>query len=198
MNATRAGKPVRAASRTRTAVAGGAHPLPVTASAFVVARLRDAILGGELAPGQRLRQQALAAELGFSHVPLREALQRLELEGFVEISPHRGAFVVPLVAADAAELFQLRVELETAVLRASAQNISADQLDRLCAIHAAANKEKDKLRYGELNWQFHSALYAASGRPRTLKLIMEVRSSKSVSSRMRRKNASESNARPGS
>ena len=143
----------------------------MTASAFAIARLREAILNGEIKPGERLQQHLLASQLGLSHVPLREAFQRLEFEGFIAISPRRGAFVLPLTASDAAEIFELRVNLETAALRASAQQLSVEELLAATEICREADRVKDKLAYGELNWQFHRAIYAGGHRPRTLNLI---------------------------
>jgi DNA-binding GntR family transcriptional regulator len=143
----------------------------MTASAFATERLREAILNGELEPGDRLQQHFLAAKLGLSHVPLREALQRLEFEGFIAISPRRGAFVVPLTAADAAEILELRVNLETIALRASVEHLSPAERLLATEICRRADEVKDKLAYGEVNWQFHRALYVACQRPRTLNLI---------------------------
>jgi DNA-binding GntR family transcriptional regulator len=147
------------------------EPSHMTASAFATERLREAILNGELGPGDRLQQHLLAAKLGLSHVPLREALQRLEFEGFIAISPRRGAFVVPLTAADAAELFELRVNLETTALSASVKHLAPDQHLVATEVCRQADGIKDKLAYGEANWQFHRALYVACRRPRTLNLI---------------------------
>ena len=164
----RPARPARIAGRP----AGGAsEPSHMTASAFATERLREAILNGELGPGDRLQQHFLAAKLGLSHVPLREALQRLEFEGFIAISPRRGAFVVPLTAADAAEIFELRVNLETTALRASVKHLSPEQFLLATGICRRADGVKDKLAYGEVNWQFHHALYVACQRPRTLNLI---------------------------
>jgi DNA-binding GntR family transcriptional regulator len=158
----------RIAGRPRSETSAASH---MTASAFATERLREAILNGELGPGDRLQQHFLAAELGLSHVPLREALQRLEFEGFIAISPRRGAFVVPLTAADAAEIFELRVNLETAALRASVKHLSPEQRLVATEICRHADGVKDKLAYGEANWQFHRALYVACQRPRTLNMI---------------------------
>jgi DNA-binding GntR family transcriptional regulator len=164
-------KQVATAARIAGRPAKVSEPSHMTASAFATERLREAILNGELEPGDRLQQHFLAARLGLSHVPLREALQRLEFEGFVVISPRRGAFVVPLTAVDSAEIFELRVNLETNALRASVKHLSREQLLLATEICRQADGVKDKLAYGEVNWQFHRALYVACQRPRTLNLI---------------------------
>jgi len=74
---------------------------PVSASEFAAIQIRKSILDGTLEPGARIAQHALASELGVSHVPLREAIQRLEAEGFLAVHPRRGAFVMPLSVEDA-------------------------------------------------------------------------------------------------
>jgi len=168
---TQSEQPATAARIAGRPTGEASEPSHMTASAFATQRLREAILNGELGPGDRLQQHFLAAKLGLSHVPLREALQRLEFEGFIAISPRRGAFVVPLTAADAAEIFELRVNLETTALRASAKHLSPEQRLLATEICRHADGVKDKLAYGEVNWQFHRALYAACQRPRTLNLI---------------------------
>ena len=143
----------------------------MTASAFAIARLREAILNGEIKPGERLQQHLLASQLGLSHVPLREAFQRLEFEGFIAINPRRGAFVIPLTASDAEEIFELRVNLETSALRASVPRLSAEELVAATEICREGDRVRDKLVYGELNWQFHRAIYAGCRRARTLNLV---------------------------
>ena len=74
--------------------------------------LRERILSGDAAPERPLRQDAIAAELGVSKIPLREAMARLEREGLVRAEPNRGWFVRPLSAAEASEVYALRLKLE--------------------------------------------------------------------------------------
>jgi DNA-binding GntR family transcriptional regulator len=144
---------------------------PVSAPEFAALQLRRAILEGRLEPGARIQQQALAAELGVSHVPLREAIQKLEAEGFLAIHPRRGAFVMPLSKADAVEIFDLRSVLETKALSASIPRLTPEQLQIVRETCAAADGVTDMLRYGELNVQFHRALYSGADRPRLLRMI---------------------------
>jgi DNA-binding GntR family transcriptional regulator len=74
--------------------------------------LRARILSGGLPEGRQLRQETLAAELGVSRIPLREAFRRLEAEGLLTIAPHRGAVVSVLSLEEIAELFDLRAMIE--------------------------------------------------------------------------------------
>ena len=144
---------------------------PVSASEFAAMQIRKSILDGTLEPGARIQQHALASELGVSHVPLREAIQRLEAEGFLAVHPRRGAFVMPLSIDDASEIFDLRATLETKALRASIPNLTSEQLQIVRESCAAADGVTDLVRYGELNVQFHRALFAGANRPRLQSLI---------------------------
>jgi DNA-binding GntR family transcriptional regulator len=144
---------------------------PVSASEFAAMQIRRSILDGTLEPGARIQQHALASELGVSHVPLREAIQRLEAEGFLAVHPRRGAFVMPLSTDDAREIFDLRVTLETKALRASIPNLTSEQLQIVRENCAAADGVTDLVRYGELNVRFHRALFAGANRPRLQSLI---------------------------
>jgi DNA-binding GntR family transcriptional regulator len=144
---------------------------PVSASEFAAIQIRTSILDGTLAPGARIAQHALAYEFGVSHVPLREAIQRLEAEGFLAVHPRRGAFVMPLSVEDACEIFELRATLEIKALRASIPALTSEQLQIVRETCAAGDGVTDLVRYGELNAQFHRALYAGAGRPRLQAMI---------------------------
>jgi DNA-binding GntR family transcriptional regulator len=144
---------------------------PVSASEFAAIQIRKSILEGALEPGARIQQHALASELGVSHVPLREAIQRLEAEGFLAVHPRRGAFVMPLSLEDAREIFDLRATLEVKALRASIPALTSEQLQIAREICAASDDVTDVVRYGELNVQFHRALYAGACRPRLQAMI---------------------------
>src|SRR6185295_11391540 len=80
----------------------------------VHAALREAITSGRLAPDARIKQEQIAAELGVSRTPVREALHLLEREGLVRLVPRRGAIVQGFTAADVRELYELRELLEPA------------------------------------------------------------------------------------
>lgn len=84
----------------------------MTKSETAYAVLRDRILGGKLAPGQVLQQRELAASLGISTTPLREALRRLMTEGLVELDSHRDARIPELRAEQAQDLLELRSALD--------------------------------------------------------------------------------------
>jgi DNA-binding GntR family transcriptional regulator len=92
---------------------------PPTRAAWVDQLLRRAILSGELAPGEKLLGEHLAARWGVSPTPLRESFQRLAGEGLVVIEPQRGARVAPIDARVAAEIYDVRLLLDPSALRSS-------------------------------------------------------------------------------
>lgn len=96
-------------------------PLPIAnASEVAFQTIRQAIIDGLLEPGQRLREVALARQLGISATPVREALARLQQEGLIEFEPRRGAVVPKLAPEDIAEVYELRELLEAHAARCAA------------------------------------------------------------------------------
>ncbi|WP_405729085.1 GntR family transcriptional regulator [Streptomyces sp. NBC_00028] len=104
---------------------------PQTRAEWVDARLRAAILTGQLAAGTRLHAERLASQWGVSATPLREAFQRLAGDGLVEIAPQRGARVAGLDRAKAAEYYELRLLLEPRALESSLREADAAFLDEV-------------------------------------------------------------------
>lgn len=138
------------------------------------AALRERILSGRLPGGAPLRQEALAAELGVSRIPLREALRQLEAEGLVILMPHRGAVVTPMPIPQALELFELRAMVETELVSRAVARMTpaddaavADQVERF----ERAVDTGDASAWGGANWDLHCALYAPAERPVTLDVV---------------------------
>ena len=120
--------------------------------------LRERILRGDYPEGTPLRQDALAAELGVSRIPVREALRQLEVEGLVTFSPHVGAIVSTLSLADITELFELRALLEAELLKRALPNLTPEIMDRADAVldaYDAALDQGEVSAWGELNWESH-------------------------------------------
>jgi DNA-binding GntR family transcriptional regulator len=139
--------------------------------------IRDGILHGNYAEGEPLRQDALADELGVSRIPIREALRQLEAEGLVTFSPHRGAIVSSLSLEEIEEVFELRASLEPDLLRRALPRLTTYQLDEADDVldrYAEALRSGDVARWGELNWQFHSSLYAPASRPVTRAILQRL------------------------
>lgn len=102
-------------------------------AALAEEELRRMVLGGELEPGQRLNEVALADSLGISRGPLREAIQRLAAEGLLKVVTHRGAFVATIGRQELADLYELRTTLESAAVRLGTQRASDEALAELRA-----------------------------------------------------------------
>src|SRR4051794_21344954 len=100
-------------------------------------QVKRMILSGELAPGTFLAERQLAARLGMSKTPVRSALERLESEGFLSISPQQGAVVRDLSSHEISELYEVRMALETFVAGRVAGRLSPAQVQRLeASLHA--------------------------------------------------------------
>ena len=136
---------------------------PVThdgaATARAVEHLRSAILRGDLLPGDRIRQEEVAAQLGGSRVPVREALRVLEAEGLTEHEPHKGSRVISLGPHDVDVVYQMRERLEPLALTESMQHLGADRLARLEAIQDAIEADDDLEGFLELDREFHLTSY---------------------------------------
>ena len=136
----------------------------------VHADLLERIVAGELAPGSRLRQEALAAELGVSRTPLREALARLVSEGLVEFIPNRGATVAQRDFNDMDEAWRARLVLEPGAARLAAERRDAEEVERLReAVRRQRGAADDVAASFEVNREFHLALVAASGNAHLLR-----------------------------
>jgi DNA-binding GntR family transcriptional regulator len=128
--------------------------------------LRAAVVERRLEPGAAVLELELAAALGVSRTPIREALARLHLEGFVARDGETGALTVARLTRTAVEdVFGLRITLESHAARLAAERISLDELDRLDALVLAdreALRQGDAERLGTLNLSIHDTILVAS------------------------------------
>jgi DNA-binding GntR family transcriptional regulator len=158
---------------TSTSSTPSAAVLPLKRETMVgltLQAIRDRILNGSYAEGKPLRQDAIAAELGVSRIPIREALRQLETEGLIVFNPHRGAVVSTLSLAEIEEVFTLRAEIESGLVRRAVAVIDEEHLERAAEIldrYERALRQRDIVSYGKLNWEFHCTLYDAADRPVT-------------------------------
>lgn len=135
--------------------------------------LRQMIQSGEIPLGAALRQEELAARLGISRTPLREAIGRLDAEGLVINDPHRGAVVYRPTVDDLAESFEILEELESLACRLAARNWSGNDLCELSEILDGYAKVEDSAGWRRHNEQFHYRLYQMAHRPQLLNLIVD-------------------------
>ncbi|HEY9633335.1 MAG TPA: GntR family transcriptional regulator [Coleofasciculaceae cyanobacterium] len=133
--------------------------------------LREAILRGIFQEGQSLRQDEIAAQFGVSRIPVREALRQLEAEGLVTLHLNRGAMVSVLSPAEAQEICEIRMALETTAIQLAIPKLTESDLEKAAVILEATDQTTDAARWAQLNWEFHATLYTPGDRPRLLGMI---------------------------
>lgn len=135
--------------------------------------LRDRILSGAITDDEPIRQDTLASELGVSKIPLREALARLEQEGLVHSQANRGFFVRPASAAEAQEVYELRIQLEPPTIALASKR--ATEADRAYALETLGTLYSVTREHGEgvgaFNRKLHRALYGPSRQPVTVNIL---------------------------
>jgi DNA-binding GntR family transcriptional regulator len=146
----------------------------------IAAAIRGLIMDGRIHPGGRLAEPDLARRLGVSRTPLREALMQLESEGFVVVTPRRGAVVSDLSATDAVETYQVKGALEALAARLACDRLSDETLQSLRQIHErmarfAGARVPDSRVILQLNTEFHQALSDGSGNAKLSNAIRVLR-----------------------
>jgi DNA-binding GntR family transcriptional regulator len=130
------------------------------------AEIRDQVITGTLAPGQRLTEEGLAAEFGISRIPVREALRLLEADGFIRVQPYYGTFVLELSDDEAADLLEIRGVLEPLAARRAATRMTPDVLgvlQEMVTAGAEAAERGDLAELPQLNSVLHSLIAETSG-----------------------------------
>lgn len=136
--------------------------------AEVVARLRTAIVDGELSPGSRINERELCERFGVSRTPLREALKVMASEGLVVLLPNRGARVATLTRADIEDTFTVMACLEALSGELACAHITEEQIAELRALHyemLAHHARRDLEAYYRLNERIHNMILTASNNP---------------------------------
>jgi DNA-binding GntR family transcriptional regulator len=136
--------------------------------------LKRVILEHQISLGGKLNEGEFAAALGISKTPVREAVNRLEKEGLVEILPQRGAFVVQFSEKDIFELFLIRENLEGLAARLAAERINEENLVKLESYIQGFKEpfaEKEIQRYAKEDFKFHQNIVMLSDSQRLIKLI---------------------------
>lgn len=181
--------PKRAATRRssgRQPRGDPASPLPDNRPSYIYEQLRTLIVGGQIAPGSRLVEADIAVRLGASRTPVRAALQRLQQEGYVLLSPglqQARPVVAPLTRDDSRELFHIVAELEGLAARGAAELATAPR--RALAVElralnqefgaAAAGAHPNHVRLQSLDEQFHGRYVEAGAGPRLAALHAAVK-----------------------
>ncbi len=138
--------------------------------------LRTAILKGELKPGERLMEIALANRLGVSRTPIREAIRKLELEGLVVMIPRKGAEVARITEKDLRDVLEVRCSLEQLAVRLACLRITPEgihALEKACMNFEEAAKSDDVSLndLAEKDIAFHDVIYNATGNTRLISIL---------------------------
>ena len=145
---------------------------------LVFENIRQAIVKGIFAPGERLMEIQLADDLGVSRTPVREAIRKLELEGFVVMIPRRGTYVANLSIKDINDVYEIRISLDVLAAGLAAERIEPEELEELNRLlleisEAARTGPMDKIV--RLDTAFHDVLYKAGRNDRLRNIINNLR-----------------------
>ncbi|WP_205648557.1 GntR family transcriptional regulator [Acuticoccus kandeliae] len=136
--------------------------------------LREGIISGRLPRGSKLKQAEIAAAIGTSITPVREAIKLLEAEGFVHASSHKGAIVAEFDINATEEIVDLRVTLECKLALKALPKLTGEQVNELVGLQkdieaAAERADRDAVRV--INYRFHELIYMAAEQPLTLRFV---------------------------
>jgi len=142
---------------------------------IVLEALREAIVNGVLIPGERLMEIQLAEEMGVSRTPVREAIRKLELEGFVVMIPRKGAYVAGVSFKDVKDVFEIRAALEGLAAGLAAEKVTQEEIELMeRALHY--EREPDSLEeMVQSDTDFHALLYKASRNERLITILANLR-----------------------
>ncbi|KLU62060.1 pyruvate dehydrogenase complex repressor [Peptococcaceae bacterium CEB3] len=138
--------------------------------------MREAIISGVLKPGERLMEIQLAEEMGVSRTPVREAIRKLELEGFVVMIPRKGAYVAGVSLKDVADVFEIRAALEGLAAGLAAERVTdeeLEQMERILLFHEGQETTLEKVV--ESDTDFHALVYGASRNARLVQILGNLR-----------------------
>ena len=144
----------------------------------VFSTLREAILRGDLKPGERLMELQLAAKLGVSRTPIREAIRMLQQEGLAVTIPRKGAQVAAMTEKDVADVLLIREALEILAAQIACDNISAECLDALeenVKEFEKALKTTDIKQIVQTDMDFHDMIYNSAGNPTLVAILNNLR-----------------------
>lgn len=140
--------------------------------------LRQAILRGELKPGERLMEIHLAQKLGVSRTPVREAIRKLELEGLVLMIPRKGAVVAEITVSDLEDVLEVRMALEELAVKNVCKRITEEHLAQLRTLAAEFRRTlygNDVAACAQADMMFHDAIYEATGNSRLVQILNNLR-----------------------
>ena len=140
--------------------------------------LREAILTGDIEPGERLMEIRLAEKLGVSRTPIREAIRMLQLEGLVNMTPRKGTVVAEISKEDLKNVLEVRKVLEQLAVEKACENVSDEAVselrENLKEINAAI-KKKNPSDIAKIDVAFHDIIYRITGNDRLIQILYNIR-----------------------
>lgn len=175
-------RPAREAPARGPAVAAPTSLLPSlgrhqTLEELAYRDIRQAIMAGRLAPGERIVATTIAAAAGVSRIPVMQALRRLESDGFVRITPHKDVVVTSLSAGEFRERFLMMAALESLCVREARERITPELIGRLRALQkemAVSRTAGDAARAVAADSEFHRLLWEASGLRQVVQTLQNI------------------------
>ena len=140
--------------------------------------LRQAILKGELEPGERLMEMQLAEQLGVSRTPIREAIRKLELEGLVLMIPRRGAIVAKITEKDLKDVLEVRASLERLSTKLACERMEEETIEELREAQEAfkaALRGDDITLQAQKDVEFHDVIYKSTTNLRLIQMLNNLR-----------------------
>ncbi len=140
--------------------------------------LREAILRGDLNPGERLMEKQLAETMGVSRTPIREAIRKLELEGLVVMIPRKGAQVAEITEKDIQDVLEVRAALEALAVRLACEKMKEEELEDLRRVmeeFRQAAKEEDVYGMVEKDVEFHDIIFKSTKNEKLMQIVNNLR-----------------------
>ncbi len=152
------------------------YPLekPMTLREQIVDFIKDSIVSGRLKPGERVPESEIAENLGISRTPIREAFRQLESEGFITVTPRKGAVVSPITDRDVKEFYEIKSLLEGYAARTACDKMTDKDIKRLEALNASMVKceaKEDFKGFFRYDNDFHATFLRACGNDKLLTLV---------------------------
>ena len=136
----------------------------------VTQKLRDAIVNMEYMPSQHLTQAVISEKYGVSHIPAREALMKLESEGYVIQLPYRGAIVAPFSNSELDDIVEIRTMLETLVMKEAIENSTPESLNKIERAIAKLTSTKNPVVLTKAHNDFYNTIFNITSRPYWMEL----------------------------
>lgn len=147
---------------------------PLTLRERIVDFIKDSVVTGRLKPGERVPEQEIAESFGISRTPIREAFRQLESEGFITVTPRKGAVVSPITDKDVSEFYAIKSLLEGFAAKTACHKLGAKEIKKLETLNQQMEKcaERDDVKnFFKLDNQFHDTFLRACGNEKLCAMV---------------------------